>query len=156
MATVYFAGLPVKPDVEKLMKKYSGLKVGDKIPYVDIEQEFGVGRKTYRWSCVVRKWRERLEAEQHICLACERNSHFFVCAAPQRVHGVAMGYNRRAIRNLTRSYTVAAHTNPDELDELGKMTRDMILKTSATAANQLTTDRKCIMAINRPIKKLAS
>lgn len=156
MATVYFAGLPLDPDIEKLLTKFAGLKIGDKIPYTDIEVCINTQRRTCRWNRVVTRWKKRTEKEQHVWLACERNTCFFVCDQKQRLHGVSMGYNRRAIRNLAVSYSVAANTSPEGLSDVDKTVREHLLLTNSKAAEQLTTDRKVIMAISKPVTRLGS
>lgn len=75
---VFRGGVPIRPDVERLMKATGELRPGDLVPHSTIETAIGAARRSNRYNGVVASWRKRLFREKAIKLAPEGDDGFRV------------------------------------------------------------------------------
>ncbi len=69
MSTVpHFAGMPTKPDVDRLMEHFGIPKEDQLLPWGDIEGVIGHRRGTHRFATVLSAWRRRLFREHNVVL----------------------------------------------------------------------------------------
>ena len=127
---MYFAGIPVLPDVEFLLEKVE-VAIGNRIPYKQIEKLLGVDRKSIRYSTVVARWRKRLEEEFAVALICDEGVAFVVANAPERIT-VSARHVSKAVRALWRANGIAARTLAADLDDVGKKKRDHLIDMTAS------------------------
>ena len=75
-------GLPVGPDVAAIRKQWPNLKIGDRVPYEDMEALLGLEKTTNRFGTVTDAWR-KAELERGLVIICERSRAFVVATAEQ-------------------------------------------------------------------------
>ena len=75
-------GLPTGPDVAMLQKHWAELKIGDRVPYDEVEALLGVEWNTARFKTITTAWRNR-ELERGNVLVCEPGKAFVVATADQ-------------------------------------------------------------------------
>lgn len=105
---VYKRGVPVDPDVEKLMRSVQ-IEVGVVIEYATLETILGVRRKTNRWGTVVSAWRARLERANNVVMRAVHNRGFLVLDGRGRVsHSEKM--LEHGLRKTARAGSIALRT----------------------------------------------
>ena len=120
-AAVYKRGIPVDPDVEKLMRAVQP-EVGVIIEYATLETILGVKRRTNRWGTVVSAWRARLERASNIVMRAINNKGFLVLDGRGRVsHSEKM--LDHGLRKTARAGAIALRTpreglTPNEMKTL--------------------------------------
>lgn len=82
---VYFRGLPVAPDIERLNKALGQPAEGDLIPYETIEEIIGCMRNTFRFKTVTHSWRSELLRDHNIEVGVERGIGFVALTPTLRV-----------------------------------------------------------------------
>ena len=94
-------GMPTGPDVTALMKRWPELKVGDHIPYANVERVIGVAHRGKRWRSITNAWRRRLKRDHQLVLRCQKTEKvFFVagCAQLLRETPETLEFTRRKMR----------------------------------------------------------
>lgn len=107
-------GLPTKPDVDLLMKTYTDLSEGDRIPYEDIEKVIDVDRATRgdRFKTVTDSWRKRM-LEKGLVIECQKDVGFYVAAADDVIsntYGTFSFVIRKSKKQRRKLLTVRKHT----------------------------------------------
>ena len=110
---VYKRGVPVDPDVEKLMQSVQP-EVGVVIGYDRLESILGVRRKTNRWNTVVSVWRGRLERTNNVVMRAVANKGFLVLDNRGRVSHSERLLDH-GLRKAARAGAIAARTSRDGL-----------------------------------------
>lgn len=94
-------GMPTKPDVDALFKKWPELKVGDVVLYEDVEALIGSAWNSPRFKSVTQSWRARWR-ESGVILEC-RPGEAFYCASADQVS--AMTYDQiKGIQSKARRH----------------------------------------------------
>jgi hypothetical protein len=73
-------GMPTAPDVAALQKQWPELKIGDRIPYGDVEAIIGHEWRSSRFRCVTEVWRRR-ELDKGLVIGCIPGEAFYVLSA---------------------------------------------------------------------------
>jgi hypothetical protein len=63
---LYFAGVPVAPDVKLLLGHFQELEPGTQIKHEDVEPVLGLKRKEHRYRTVVQRWMRELWDDYNI------------------------------------------------------------------------------------------
>ena len=71
-ARPFLAGVPTKPDVDRLRKAFGIPAVGVVIKWDEFEQVLQLNRSTHRFKVVLSSWRKSLFREHHVLIAAER------------------------------------------------------------------------------------
>ena len=129
---MYFAGIPVPPDVELLLDKVD-VSEGNRIPYLEIERMLGVRRDSHRWGTVVSGWRKRLEAERVVQLICDRGKAFVVANDSERVV-VSNSHMSRSVNSARRALEIALRTPVSKLDASDRIKRKHLVRLATKIA----------------------
>lgn len=73
-------GMPTAPDVAALQKRFPDLKLGERVPYADVESVVGAAWNSPRFKSVTNVWRAR-EQESGRVLVCVPGRAFVVATA---------------------------------------------------------------------------
>lgn len=119
MSELYFGGVPVEPDVKKLLKVYPTLNVGDVIRHSEIEEHLGVKYRSSRYRTVTDAWRKRMFCDQNILLGAVSGVGFKVLSPDERLDRVS-GRFRAASRQDVRAKVEHSAIDTDQCDEIGK------------------------------------
>ena len=106
-------GLPVAPDVAAIQKQWPDLKIGDLIPYDDMEALLGVERATPRFHAVTAAWRKRERRDHGRVIECQRGHHFYVATADQitaGTHGVLKHCGKKLHKHRSKLGAIAPET----------------------------------------------
>jgi len=104
-------GLPIKPDVDLLLKTWPDPKVGDIFPYAEIEQLLRVEWRSARFHTVTYAWRTRMLREKGCVVESSPGRHFYAADAVQvcsATHGILRFVGRKAHRQR-KKLTVVPH-----------------------------------------------
>ena len=91
-------GLPTAPDVQLLLEKFPGLRVGDRVPYVDVQAVINVAPGSNRWRSITDQWRKRLR-DKSLVVECENGEAFYIATADQvsaATYGVLRSISRKS------------------------------------------------------------
>jgi hypothetical protein len=117
-------GLPTKPDVDLLLKKWPQPKVGDTFGYDEIAAELGIAPRSRRFWTVVRRWRERCRDELSAPIHVDSESQFFfvpnIDQSNARTYVVIRSVQRKARRQRSELRTFIGK------QELNDMQRSML------------------------------
>lgn len=106
---LYFGGMPVEPDLDRLDEAYPEIKVGDYLPYDEIGVAIQAPYGSHRWKTVTSAWRSRLLVERRLVLRCDPGKGF-VCMSDQEkidaAPGVVTAIARKARRERVKVSTV--------------------------------------------------
>ena len=136
---MYFAGIPVPPDVELLLDKVD-VSEGNRIPYWEIERLLGIRRDGSRWRTVVSGWRKRLEAERVVQLICDRGKAFVVANPPERVV-VSTCHVKRMVNSAARAAKIAMRTPEADLGAEDKLRRAYVIGLTDKLASLVAQER---------------
>jgi hypothetical protein len=101
-------GMPTGPDVTVLQKQWPALKVGDRIPYEEIEVALGIKRTSNRWASVTEAWRKR-EHDRGVVIQCDPGKAFVVATSEQIMSGtwtLLRGVQSKAKKHRAKLATV--------------------------------------------------
>ena len=97
----YFIGIPVAPDVKRLMEAFGVPAESTKIPYDAVERLLGKDRKSHRFKTVTTAWRAELLRDHNVEIGVEASVGFVALTPSQRVkHG--SGRVERGLRGVIR------------------------------------------------------
>ena len=118
-ASVYFGGIPVAPDVEKLFVMFEVPDPGTLITYAEIEEVIEIRRERTRFTTVVTAWRKKLLDDHNRVTEAVRNEGILVLTPKRRVRHV-VNKNKSIFRQARKTYGIAVRTDPTELDDIEK------------------------------------
>lgn len=153
-------GMPTGPDVTMLQKMWSDLKVGDRIPYEDVETLLGLKRDSTRWKTVTNAWRER-EEEKGRVIKCDPGVAFFVATTDQILgdtHPTLLSMGRLARKQRKRVATVQPSNEQEKLvrDHHGRLLSVIEREAKKHRMNLLPTfEQKAPVQIGPPKEKSA-
>jgi len=118
MSSLYFGGVPTRPDVDKIRKMWpdKDLKEGDEIAYEDMEELLDISRRVNRWRTVTNNWRGLVETESGLIIDVIKGKAFVVLDDGEKVD---LGHSkmRTAVRGVRRSVVINSYVNTSKLDE---------------------------------------
>jgi len=82
---LYFRGIPVAPDVRKLIEAFGKPKEGVPIPYPEVESVLGYSKESHRFKTVTTSWRAELLRDQNIEIGCDPGNGFVALTPSERV-----------------------------------------------------------------------
>ena len=105
---LFFGGIPLEPDLDRLDAAYPNLQAGDYLPYEEIGKIIQAPYRENRWCTVTRAWRQRLIEKRNLVLSPAKGVAFYVLsdeqtleAAPCAVTFVARKLRRERRKVLT-------------------------------------------------------
>lgn len=133
----WFEGQPTAPDVSKLLKAYSDLKVGDAVSHQDVENVIGEKWKSLRYQTVTSAWRRRLHEEQGLNIDCQQGKGFYVATFDQVAAGTYTVFNRhvRATKRQFKRLSVTKYVLSDQQKVVREHQRSL-LENSAREAKK--------------------
>ena len=146
-------GRPVKPEVDKLLKKYAGVpRDGRVITHDEISATIGIepekdGKRFGHYNAVIQSWRKKMRNEYGVILDGRSavGEGYRVLRADDMVkHGESE--HRAAYRKVGRAVQAAALAPDNELDEIGRMRRDHALLHMQTSLRSMKGSNKALAA----------
>lgn len=116
MSKLFFAGVPTKFDVDKLIKAITP-EPGMRISYASVAEVIGVEPKTSRWRTVTDAWRARMFKEKNLRMTAEGGEFVVLTAAGALSKGIDDFH--KVGRALGRTGTRVAVINEGDLDVEG-------------------------------------
>ncbi len=129
--TLYFRGVPTKPDVDMLVRKYGVPAEGTVIGFVDIADCIGVPVDSSRFRTVVHSWRRLLIREHNVLLVAEGDKTF-KAANPEERMRYASGKIAGGRKAIGRAIVVAHGTDAKRLTEASQKVRASICSMNET------------------------
>lgn len=148
-AIVHFGGVPVAPDVQKLIDTLGLPAPGQDIKHEDIEAALGIERTEKRYRTVTAAWRKRLADEQSLHV----DSLFgigFRCLLPEERITNSQVQMKRGVRRVARGVKTAALVPPDDLDTLGRMRRTHLITHGGALVQQATDMQRTMPKLPAP------
>lgn len=108
-------GMPTKPDVDLLLKKWPDVKIGDEFLYTEIAESIGTTVRSSRFDSVVKVWKKRIR-EKGIVIHTRKNISYFAASAAQvcsATYGVIERSTRAYRRQRMNLSAVAAETDEE-------------------------------------------
>jgi hypothetical protein len=102
-------GMPTRPDVDALLKKWPDLQEGELLTYQQVQAVLREPEGSARYRVVTHAWRKRLREQFGIVLECMRGKGFFVAGAEQisaATYDVIDGIGRKAKRHRAKLMTI--------------------------------------------------
>lgn len=130
-AKMFFGGVPVAPDVSRLIEHFGITKPGDHIPHEQVETVLGLDRKKNRYRTVTKAWCDALW-EQHNVRQIVRDGGFETLTPEQRMdYGE---YQRtKGVRRMTQAVKEIITTPTNELDDRQQRRHTNLLATTVKA-----------------------
>lgn len=121
-------GLPTKPDVDLIMKRWPDLKPGDRISYEEIEDCIGLSKNKNptRFTTITESWKKRMEKEKDTPIFCERNVGFFAAKAKDglsKTPGILISVGKKVHGHRKILAMLAPETDQDrsEIEHQGRL-----------------------------------
>jgi hypothetical protein len=121
---LFFAGIPTRPDVDKLMQLTQQKVEGDLITRSEIEAIVGDAGET-RLRTVISAWKRRAFRELNVFLVADPTLGYRLADPKERI-SCSAGLVTAGRRRIMKAAIVAEATPPNELDENGNKLRDHI------------------------------
>jgi hypothetical protein len=140
---MFFAGIPTRPDVEKLISKFGIPEEGRLFRWDEISETIDIDRikQASRFRTVCEMWRKRLEREHNIILISESGVGLIAATPHDRV--VVSGQKiKRSIRGLGKAERVLVTTDRARLNEDDKREYDFKIRLVATLRLTANTEVK--------------
>jgi len=128
-AKVFFAGIPTKIDVNRLLEMWpmKDMKAGDIYEYSDIAEIIGVSVKSTRFRTVTNAWRNHVERETGARIIPDGTGTVFkVLSEPEKLEAVKdkqQSIHKQTRKNYARgAYIIQSKLDDDQRKELEFMT----------------------------------
>lgn len=121
---VFRGGVPIRPDVERIMKEHGELRHGDLVPHSMIENVIGVKRGSNRYQTVVASWRKRLFRELALQFSPEGDNGYRVMT-PEQCNSAAVNDIGKVSRAAYRTAVRLDAIDTQRLSEQGKQTHQI-------------------------------
>lgn len=130
--TVFRGGVPLAPDVRKLVEHFGVPAIGARITYEEISGCLnGLSWRTKRWKAVTDKWRRTLDRDHNIITKAEPGTAFVVADSSSRV--VITGETlTRGTRTIKKAHRIGVRTPRTGLSAEESRVLDHKIHTSAT------------------------
>ena len=112
-----FGGVPLAPEVKKLLDVFGVPEPDALIPYERIEEVLGRKRDTHRFRSVIASWKRALNREHNRIMRAAQNEGYYALNAPDRVAEVE-SQTRAGARHLKTGLSIAMRTDEAKLDEV--------------------------------------
>lgn len=127
---LFQGGVPTEMDVIAIGRKWPEMKVGDTVPYADIEALIHVNRRSHRFRTVTTAWRRKHERATGDIVGCNIEHQCFEVLDPSKRVGLAEGKLKTSARAARRSMRVASGTPNEGLTPEELAMRDHIVRRS--------------------------
>ena len=108
-------GMPTKPDVDALLKRWPEPNIGDRYEYETVAEVIGYEPGSQRFKTVTDAWRRRVH-EKGFVIECDPGAAFFVANADQITAGTysALNSSARKLRRQRKNLTIARAENDEQ------------------------------------------
>lgn len=122
---MYFGGIPTKPDIIALNKKYpvESLTPGRIIKYDEIESVISCDKYSHRFRTVTTRWRDLIENGTGIRIGAFGGSHFQVLNDSEKLEFI-IDKKRSMIRQTKRNLVRTNYVDRDNLSDEEKASLD--------------------------------
>lgn len=134
-AKLFFGGVPTDIDVRALRDAFpdSGLKVGQIIPYEEVEKAIKVRKESHRFKTVTNRWRHLVEKDSGLVIGAEAGKGFCVLDNSGKL-GLSCQKVRTSVRAARRAIHVAGYVERKELNEEERARYDLMASKAAGIA----------------------
>jgi len=134
MARIFRGGVPLEPDVRKLIDRFGTPNENALIPYDEIARLISAAYDTNRFRSVVRAWRKQLERPPHVRRLVAQSDLGAYRVLDGDGHVKHAGRRiRQAIGGIKRQVESLINIDPSRLSADGKLSRDHELLSGGTA-----------------------
>ena len=122
---LFFGGLPTNIELAKLREAYpeGDLKVGDFIPYHEVEKLLGLTWDSSRFKTVTNRWRRVIENETNIFIHPDPGKGFIILSEPEKL-SLSGKQIKSAGKKARRSFVINSRVNRKELTDNQKALSD--------------------------------
>ena len=108
-------GMPTKPDVDALLKRWPEPNIGDRYEYETVAEVIGYEPGSQRFKTVTDAWRRRVH-EKGFVIECDPGAAFFVANADQITASTysALNSSARKLRRQRKNLTIARAENDEQ------------------------------------------
>lgn len=147
----YFGGVPIAPDVKKLMEHYGTPEAGKLISYDELSEVLGIHRDKNRFKTVLYKWRKEMEEERNVVFVAEAGKGLRRLKEPDRVDYAAKELGWASKRTI-RAHRRATLIKPEELDEHSRKRLDHVIRAGAIATGTIV---QSVRTMSTSLKRMA-
>lgn len=128
---LFFGGVPVAPDVSKLIEHFGITKPGDHIPHEQVETALGLDRKKNRYRTVTRAWCNALWEQYNVRQIVRHGG--FETLTPEKRMDYAEYQGIKGVRRLNQAVKEVVTTPVSELSEHQQRRHTNLLATNVKA-----------------------
>jgi hypothetical protein len=141
---IFRGGVPIDPDVRKLVDKFGVPMIGARITYEEISACLdGLSWRTKRWKAITEKWRKGLDRDHNLITEAEPGTAFIVADSSSRVV-ITSKTLVRGTRTIKKAHKIGVRTPRTGLSTEESRVLDHKIHTSATMIQVARTAPKAL------------
>lgn len=142
-SSIHFAGVPTKPDVDRMQSVFGVPDEGRLITYEEIEQVIGCKYRSNRFTSVVNAWRKSLESKHQVILGCDPGKGVYRLNPDDRLD-LSGSKLRSGFRSVGKSGRIVAFTERARLSPENQRAADHITRVVSSVKLAIATAAKQI------------
>lgn len=115
-ANVFFGGVPVQPDVKRLLDHFGRPVAGQRFPYEEICNVLQLDRSRTRWTTVTNAWRKTVYSLYNVLIGCVPGEAFIALNESERL-SAGVGKYKSGIRCVRKAYVTVSGCDSAKLSE---------------------------------------